>query len=433
VYLPLYICCCVSAAVYPPLCICHCVYCVVYPLLYLLLVTYHCVSAAVYLPPCICCCVYRAVYLEQLLYICHCEYVSWLGTVYLAVYLSLYIYLPWCICHWICCVVYPPLYLLLCIRCCLSDAAIRCCLSDTCIRWCVSATVYLLLFIRLCYPLLFIWHSYPPLCFCHCVSAAVDLLLCICHCVSATVSTVLYIHHCICYCISTTVSAVLYIHCCICRCISTILYLLLCICHCVCCVVYLPLFLPLYIYHCGETAELEGREPFDITLLHLSLHSKGIREKERFWIEEWRNRVRGYDKLPSHEEPHKLRGSRKTRQECMGPRAGKDRVSILLYSKMMSIYPGVYQIYILPVTQSTSIIPVSPYASPCQLPLPMWAVVVRNRVSCHTAVYPPLCVWPCECVSWSGTVYLLLYILHCISTAVSVVLLRVMEYKKRLN
>jgi len=96
------ICRCVSAAVYLPLCICRCV------------------SAAVYLPPCIRCrvyrvvylklllyirrCVYRAVYLELLLYTRRCEYVSWPGTVYLAVYLSLYIYPPLYICHCVCCI-----------------------------------------------------------------------------------------------------------------------------------------------------------------------------------------------------------------------------------------------------------------------------------------------------------------------------------------
>jgi hypothetical protein len=42
---------------------------------------------------------------------------------------------------------------------------------------------------------------------------------------------------------------------------------------------------PVYGYiweRCGETMELEGREPIINTLLHLSQHPKGIREKERF-------------------------------------------------------------------------------------------------------------------------------------------------------
>jgi hypothetical protein len=45
------------------------------------------------------------------------------------------------------------------------------------------------------------------------------------------------------------------------------------------------------------------------------------------------------------EEPHKLRGSIKARQECMGPRAVKDTVCISLFDEMMSIYPGVSQRY----------------------------------------------------------------------------------------
>jgi hypothetical protein len=77
-----------------------------------------------------------------------------------------------------------------------------------------------------------------------------------------------------------------------------------------------------------------------------------------------------------------VRGSMKAWQECVGSRAGKDRVYISLYDEMMSIYPGVSQIYtprrsvhlrspcisIRPhVTQSISVIPVSLYA-PYRLP-----------------------------------------------------------------
>jgi hypothetical protein len=46
---------------------------------------------------------------------------------------------------------------------------------------------------------------------------------------------------------------------------------------------------------CGETAELEDRVPNVNTPPHLSRHPKGIREKERFWLEERRKRVRRYD------------------------------------------------------------------------------------------------------------------------------------------
>jgi len=40
---------------------------------------------------------------------------------------------------------------------------------------------------------------------------------------------------------------------------------------------------------------------------HLSRHPKGIREEEQFWLEDHRKKVRGDDRVPGHEEPHKLR------------------------------------------------------------------------------------------------------------------------------
>jgi hypothetical protein len=46
---------------------------------------------------------------------------------------------------------------------------------------------------------------------------------------------------------------------------------------------------------CGETTELEGREPTINAPPHLSRHPNGLREKERFWLEERRKRVRRYD------------------------------------------------------------------------------------------------------------------------------------------
>jgi len=96
----------------------------------------------------------------------------------------------------------------------------------------------------------------------------------------------------------------------------------------------------------GEPTELKGREPIINTPPHLSRHPKRIHEKERFWLEERWERVRGCDRLPGREEPHKLRGSMKARQECVEPRAGKDRVCISLYDdEIVSIYPGAFQIY----------------------------------------------------------------------------------------
>jgi len=59
---------------------------------------------------------------------------------------------------------------------------------------------------------------------------------------------------------------------------------------------------------------------------HLLRHAKGIREEEWFWLEERRKRVRGNDRVPGREEPHKLCGSTKSRKEPARPSAGKDRV-----------------------------------------------------------------------------------------------------------
>ena len=44
---------------------------------------------------------------------------------------------------------------------------------------------------------------------------------------------------------------------------------------------------------CGETLELEGRQPIINTPPHLAWHLKGIRQKERFWLEERRQMVKG--------------------------------------------------------------------------------------------------------------------------------------------
>jgi len=63
--------------------------------------------------------------------------------------------------------------------------------------------------------------------------------------------------------------------------------------------------------------------------VELSRHPKRICGKERYWLKEGRKRVRGYEGIPGREEPHKLHESIKARQECVGPRAGKDRVCIL--------------------------------------------------------------------------------------------------------
>jgi len=97
---------------------------------------------------------------------------------------------------------------------------------------------------------------------------------------------------------------------------------------------------------CGETSEPEGRVPNINTAPHLSWHPKGIHGKEQFWLEERRKSVRRYYKLPGHGEPHTLRGSMTVLQECVEPRAGKNRVHISLYdNKIVSIHTPAFQIY----------------------------------------------------------------------------------------
>jgi len=59
-----------------------------------------------------------------------------------------------------------------------------------------------------------------------------------------------------------------------------------------------------------------------------SRHPKGIGENERFWLNERRTRLRGYEVVPGWEEPHKLRGSMNARPACVRPRSGKDRLCI---------------------------------------------------------------------------------------------------------
>ena len=66
----------------------------------------------------------------------------------------------------------------------------------------------------------------------------------------------------------------------------------------------------------GKPTELEGREPSINTPPHLSRHPKRIHKKERFCVKEHWERVRGCDRFPGREEPHKLRGSMK---KCAKP------------------------------------------------------------------------------------------------------------------
>ena len=140
-------------------------------------------------------------------------------------------------------------------------------------------------------------------------------------------------------------------------------------------------------------------------MAELSWHAKWICDKERFWLKERRKRVRAYEGVPLlwgttqfawiHEgservceEPHRLHGSMKGRQECVGPRAGKDRMCIS-YNAMMSIYspllsPTPVSLYLgMPPhpsahgAQSVSIFPsisvCPPPASPCQTEWRWWS------------------------------------------------------------
>jgi len=95
---------------------------------------------------------------------------------------------------------------------------------------------------------------------------------------------------------------------------------------------------------CGEMVYLEGRQPIIMTPPHLVWHPKGILEQERLRLEGRRKMVRGYERIPGNDGPHTLSGSMNARLECVRPRAGKDGVSIS-YNEMMSIYPGVFQLY----------------------------------------------------------------------------------------
>lgn len=76
----------------------------------------------------------------------------------------------------------------------------------------------------------------------------------------------------------------------------------------------------------------------------LAMHLKERLKPQVFGLKVYRKRVRRYEGIPGHDEPYKLRGSMNVWQECVRQRAVKDRAYIL-YSAMMSMRPGVSQIY----------------------------------------------------------------------------------------
>jgi hypothetical protein len=90
--------------------------------------------------------------------------------------------------------------------------------------------------------------------------------------------------------------------------------------------------------------ELESRQPTINSPLHLASRLTGIPKRAPFWLVERTKTVRGYEAIPSRFDPHNLRVSLKARQGCVRPRSGKRRVCIS-YNAMMSIYPGVSEIY----------------------------------------------------------------------------------------
>jgi len=69
---------------------------------------------------------------------------------------------------------------------------------------------------------------------------------------------------------------------------------------------------------CVQIAEIEGRELIIKDPPHLSSHPNRISEKEQFWHEERRMKVRGYAKVPGHQELHELPGNIKNLQQCVG-------------------------------------------------------------------------------------------------------------------
>ena len=110
--------------------------------------------------------------------------------------------------------------------------------------------------------------------------------------------------------------------------------------------------------HCGETEELKSRQPIINTLPHLVWHQKGIHGKEPFYLEKRKKRVRWYEGIPSHDDPHKLRGCKKLGKSAWNQELGKIECVLHMMSWCVST-PGSLN-YILPVAESISDIPVSP-------------------------------------------------------------------------
>jgi hypothetical protein len=90
--------------------------------------------------------------------------------------------------------------------------------------------------------------------------------------------------------------------------------------------------------------ELESRQPTINSPPHIASHLMGIPKRVPFWLVERTKTVRGYEAITSRFDTYNLSVSLKDRQGCVRPRSGKRRVCIS-YNAMMSIYPGVSEIY----------------------------------------------------------------------------------------
>jgi hypothetical protein len=131
--------------------------------------------------------------------------------------------------------------------------------------------------------------------------------------------------------------------------------------------------------HCfGDTVKVYGIEPI-INTLQYHLHCPlTILDKELFWLNEDRERVREYHCRLSCGLLHTWHGIMKALLVFMGPWAGNNRVYITLYDRIMSIKPqhvsNEYRVFSPVNICSPSIC--LPFCLK-HLPLPMWGVIVR--------------------------------------------------------
>jgi len=110
---------------------------------------------------------------------------------------------------------------------------------------------------------------------------------------------------------------------------------------------------------CCKSLELERRNPLINTLAHFAWHPKGICEKERFWLEERTNRVRGYEDIPTM----------MNRTNCFNLwKLGKsawdrvlEKIECVFFGMRWCLSTPGSSKYILPVAESISVIPVSSY------------------------------------------------------------------------